>query len=203
MPREKIWTWRKGCAHGLASFNISQPCFESSRKSDSRKSTGSITSAWLPHPRIQLSKSGATPTCIVNSIPAWPIGRISCDLCHWRSETSRAAKAIKTNPNPLRLASLERRKAARKHFGDGKIWRPFERNLQLFHAIDACQSEGAKLPSRLVARDQIPLVVDASEVIRRRAATLRFPCAKGKIVKLHQLAGHHGLRQRFEDIDLT
>ena len=47
----------------------------------SRKSTGSITSAWSPT-RGSASPDQERRRLIVNSIPAWPFGRISCDLCH-------------------------------------------------------------------------------------------------------------------------
>ena len=143
-----------------------------------RKATGSITSAWSPQPRIQLSKSGAMPTCMVNSIPAWPSERICCDLCHCRSETSRAATASKRIRTRSVFPVSNAAKLPENTSGNGKVRRPFERNLQLRYAVDACQSERSESLSILVARDQVPLVINASEVVGRHATALGLPGAK-------------------------
>ena len=184
-------------------LNSSPPCFESLRRSVFARSAGSITCAWSPQPRIQLSKVGR------NADPHRQLDRSLPDRSNLLrlvplplGDKSRG-EGIKPNSHPLRPVGLERRKASRKHFRYREIRRPLKGNLQVPHAFDACQRERAELSTGMVVADQIPLIIDASEMIGRRAPELGLACAKRKIVKLHQLARHYRRRQHFKDLDLA
>ena len=110
---------------------------------------------------------------------------------------------IKADFHLLRLRSLKGGKAAREHFATEKS---VGRAKGIFRFLTLAMRVNAKVLSwhaGLIGANQIPLVVNAGEMIGGDLPELRLARTQRKIVKLDQSVDDDGLGQEFEDFDLT
>ena len=104
------------------------------------------------------------------------------------------------DPYLARLAALEHGKASVQHFGQGEVLRPAEFSTRASDLPDARQSKGAYGATPCIVPEQIPLVLDATEMIRLHHTSLRLFTGQLVVTELDFGPLHDRFGQRIENL---
>ena len=110
-------------------------------------------------------------------------------------------KGVEANDHAGRLGRLEGREARGHHVADGEILRALESELQQFRIAQAGERKSANTRADEVVADEIPLIVDTTEVVGFHAAALGFFTGELEVIELHRALLQNGLREDVEDAE--
>src|SRR5579884_3692110 len=100
---------------------------------------------------------------------------------------------------------LEHAKTGVKKFSDGKTAGSLETRSGPLRIADAGQGKGAQLVSIKIVAEQVPLIIDATEVIRPDSARLRARFARGlelAVMEPHFFGAQHCAAEQLEGLQV-
>ena len=108
-------------------------------------------------------------------------------------------EGIKPDYNTARLRRLEGRKTPTHHGFHRKIRRTLEFLFEDFWSTQSGDGEGATLPANEVVTDEIPLIIDTTEMVGLHTTALGLWAVQLVIIKLHGHLLEYGLGQNIKN----